>query len=157
MRVLMIGLDAFDPTTFERLNNAGRLPHLSKYVAKNGYRRFAVSNPPQSEVSWTSIATGLNPGGHGMFDFVHRNPANYALNVSLLPTKDGLTGTQFAEPYNAKTIFEQTVDMGQPATVLWWPAMFPARLKSPVRSLPGLGTPDPVSYTHLTLPTSDLV
>ena len=45
-------------------------------------------------------------------------------------------------PYNAKTIFEQTVDMGQPATVLWWPAMFPARLKSPVRSLPGLGTPD---------------
>jgi len=142
MRVLMIGLDAFDPTTFERLNNAGRLPHLSKYVAKNGYRRFAVSNPPQSEVSWTSIATGLNPGGHGMFDFVHRNPANYALNVSLLPTKAGLAGTQFAEPYNAKTIFEQTVDMGQPATVLWWPAMFPARLKSPVRSLPGLGTPD---------------
>ena len=142
MRVLIIGLDAFDPTTFERLNNAGRLPHLSKYVAKNGYRRFTVANPPQSEVSWTSIATGLNPGGHGMFDFVHRNPANYALNVSLLPTKDGLAGTQFAEPYNAKTLFEQTVDMGQPATVLWWPAMFPARLKSPVRSLPGLGTPD---------------
>ena len=142
MRVLIIGLDAFDPTTFERLSNAGRLPNLSRYVAKNGYSRFTVANPPQSEVSWTSIATGLNPGGHGMFDFVHRNPANYALNVSLLPTKEGLAGTQFAEPYYAKTIFEQTTDMGQPATVLWWPAMFPARLKSMVRSLPGLGTPD---------------
>ena len=142
MRVLIIGLDAFDPVIFERLNNAGRLPNLRRYVAKNGYSRFAVSNPPQSEVSWTSIATGLNPGGHGMFDFVHRNPANYALNVSLLPTKEGLAGTQFAEPYNARTIFDQTVAMGQQATVLWWPAMFPARLKSPVRSLPGLGTPD---------------
>lgn len=142
MRVLIIGLDAFDPVTFERLHNAGRMPHLGKYVAKNSYTRFKVSNPPQSEVSWTSIATGLNPGGHGMFDFVHRNPANYALNVSLLPTKPGLAGTQFAEPYNAKTIFEQTVDMGQPATALWWPAMFPARLKSLVHSLPGLGTPD---------------
>jgi len=142
MRVLMIGLDAFDPATFERLNAAGRLPFLSRYVAKNSYTRFTVTNPPQSEVSWTSIATGLNPGGHGMFDFVHRNPANYALNVSLLPTKEGLAGTQFAEPYNAKTIFEQTTDMGFPATVLFWPAMFPARLRSPVRTLPGLGTPD---------------
>lgn len=142
MRVLIIGLDAFDPATFERLNEAGRLPYLSRYVAKKSYSRFTVSNPPQSEVSWTSIATGLNPGGHGMFDFVHRNPANYALNVSLLPTKDGLTGTAFAEPYSAKTIFEQTTDMGFQATALWWPAMFPARLRSPVRSLPGLGTPD---------------
>ena len=68
MRVLIIGLDAFDPTIFERLNEAGRLPNLRRYVAKNGYSRFTVSNPPQSEVSWTSIATGLNPGGHGMFD-----------------------------------------------------------------------------------------
>lgn len=142
MRVLIIGLDAFDPTIFERLNEAGRLPNLRRYVAKNGYSRFTVSNPPQSEVSWTSIATGLNPGGHGMFDFVHRDPATYALNVSLLPTKSGLTGTQFAEPYDATTIFDQAVAKGFPATVLWWPAMFPARLKSPVRSLPGLGTPD---------------
>jgi predicted AlkP superfamily phosphohydrolase/phosphomutase len=142
MRVLIIGLDAFDPNTFERLYERGRMPNLGKYVQLGGYSRFAVSNPPQSEVSWTSIATGLNPGGHGMFDFVHRNPANYALNVSLLPTQKGLAGTQFAYPYNARTIFDQTVSKGYPATVLWWPAMFPARIQSPVQSIPGLGTPD---------------
>jgi len=28
------------------------------------------------------------------------------------------------------------------ATVLWWPATFPARLESPVKTLPGFGTPD---------------
>ncbi|MCP5101515.1 MAG: hypothetical protein GY943_38710, partial [Chloroflexi bacterium] len=106
------------------------------------YSRFAVSNPPQSEGSWTSIATGLNPGGHGMFDFVHRDPATYALNVSLLPTKSGFGGTQFAEPFTATTIFDQVVQKGYQATALWWPAMFPARVKSPVRTLPGLGTPD---------------
>ncbi|MCP4423682.1 MAG: hypothetical protein GY803_04235 [Chloroflexi bacterium] len=142
MRVLIIGLDAFEPGTFERLYENGRLPHLSKYVTDGGYSRFAVSNPPQSEVSWTSIATGLNPGGHGMFDFVHRDPATYALNVSLLPTKSGFGGTQFAPPFSARTIFDQAVAQGYPATALWWPAMFPARAQSPVRTLPGLGTPD---------------
>ncbi|MEM7331069.1 MAG: alkaline phosphatase family protein [Chloroflexota bacterium] len=142
MRVLLIGLDAFDPKRFERLYEAGKMPNLAKYVETGRYSRFAVTNPPQSEVSWTSIATGLNPGGHGMFDFVHRDPATYALNVSLLPTKSGIGGTQFAEPFNATTIFDQVVNKGYQATALWWPALFPARVQSPVRSLPGLGTPD---------------
>lgn len=109
MRVLIIGLDAFEPRRFERLYEQGRLPNLAKYVNAGKYSRFAVSNPPQSEVSWTSIATGLNPGGHGMFDFVHRDPATYALNVSLLPTKSGFGGSQFAEPFTATTIFDQVV------------------------------------------------
>ncbi|MCP4419997.1 MAG: hypothetical protein GY805_25595 [Chloroflexi bacterium] len=142
MRVVIIGLDAFEPKRFERLYEEGRVPNLARYVDLGAYSQFAVSNPPQSEVSWTSIATGLNPGGHGMFDFVHRNPENYALNVSLLPTRSGFGGTQFAEPFSAKTIFDQAVAQGYPATALWWPALFPARMKSPVRSLPGLGTPD---------------
>jgi hypothetical protein len=63
------------------------LPNLGKYLESGGYSRFGIANPAQSEVSWTSIATGLDPGGHGLFDFVHRNPANYSLHVSLLPTK----------------------------------------------------------------------
>lgn len=142
MRVLIIGLDAFDPGVFERLYEAGRVPNLAKYVQSNGYSRFSISNPAQSEVSWTSIATGLNPGGHGMFDFVHRDPSTYALNVSLLPTKRAFGGTQFAFPFTARTIFDQTVRQGFPATALWWPALFPARVQSPVRTLPGLGTPD---------------
>ena len=77
MRTLILGLDAFDPTVFERLSEQGKLPNLTKYVEAGGYARFAVTNPPQTEVSWTSMATGLNPGGHGIFDFVHRDPATY--------------------------------------------------------------------------------
>jgi len=142
MQTLILGLDAFDPSVFERLSEQGKVPHLTRYVEAGGYSRFAVTDPPQSEVSWTSIATGLNPGGHGVFDFVHRDPATYTLSVSLLPTKSNLFGTQFVPPYTARTIFDQAVRQGFPATVLWWPATFPARPESPVRTLPGLGTPD---------------
>jgi len=142
MQTLIIGLDAFDPRVFERLVEQGRMPNLEKYLRAGGYSRFSVSNPPQSEVSWTSIATGLNPGGHGMFDFVHRTPENYALQVSLLPTEKNFSGIQFVPPYRARTIFDQAVRKGYPAVSLWWPATFPARPESPVHTLPGLGTPD---------------
>ncbi|MFQ5615844.1 MAG: alkaline phosphatase family protein [Anaerolineales bacterium] len=142
MRTIIVGFDAFDPAAFERLHAQGKLPNLGRYVQSDGYRHFTVANPAQSEVSWTSIATGLSPGGHGLFDFVHRNPDTYALNVSLLPTKQGRFGTEFVPPYTAQTIFDQAIDDGYPATVLWWPAMFPARLESPVRTIPGLGVPD---------------
>jgi predicted AlkP superfamily phosphohydrolase/phosphomutase len=142
MKTLIIGLDAFDPKFFEALYERNSLPNLAKYVSTGGYARFKVTNPPQSEVSWTSIATGLNPGGHGIFDFVHRDPETYQPFVSILPTKRSLGGTQFTPPHNANTIFQQASRQGYPATALWWPTTFPARLESPVRTIPGLGTPD---------------
>ena len=30
--------------------------------------------PPQSPVAWSNFITGLDAGGHGIFDFVHRDP-----------------------------------------------------------------------------------
>jgi predicted AlkP superfamily phosphohydrolase/phosphomutase len=142
MHTLIIGLDAFDPGIVEKLLEAGRLPNLGKIVQAGGYSRFEVANPPQSEISWTSIATGRNPGGHGMFDFVHRDPASYAINVSLLPTRKSALGTNFTYPHNAPTIFDQAAKEGYPATALWWPATFPAHLDSLAQNIPGLGTPD---------------
>jgi hypothetical protein len=142
MRAVIIGLDAFDPKLFERLTDQGRLPTLERLAGAGGYARFGVANPPQSEVSWTSIATGLDPSGHGLFDFVHRDPSDYGVSVSLLPTRSTRFATRFIPPNRATTIFDEAVRQGFPATTLWWPATFPARPESPVRTLPGLGTPD---------------
>jgi predicted AlkP superfamily phosphohydrolase/phosphomutase len=142
MQTLILGFDAFDPKRFERLSEQGRLPHLTRYAENGGYSRFQVSNPAQTEVSWTSMATGLNPGGHGIFDFVHRNPTSYAPYVSLLPTESGLFGTRFVPPYQARTIFEAAASQGYPSTAFWWPATFPARPGLPAQTFPGLGTPD---------------
>ena len=142
MKTVVLGLDAFDPGVFEGLLEQGRMPHLGKYVANGNYAHFAVSNPPQSEVSWTSIATGVDPGSHGIFDFVLRDPNTYSLIPSLLPTKTDLFGTQFIPPHTTQTIFEGATLQGYPATALWWPATFPARLELPVQTIPGLGTPD---------------
>ncbi len=142
MRTVILGFDSFDPSIFERLSDDGRLPNLTKMRQAGGYSRLEVSSPPQTEVSWTSIATGVDPGGHGIFDFVHRDPGSYIPYVSILPTRRTAVGEQFVPPYTAKTLFEEAAELGYPAAALWWPALFPARPNVPVTTIPGLGTPD---------------
>jgi predicted AlkP superfamily phosphohydrolase/phosphomutase len=142
MRTIIVGFDSFDPATFERLQAAGKMPNLSTFVNQGGYSRLEVCSPPQTEVSWTSIATGVDPGSHGIFDFVHRDPRTYTPYVSILPTKQSMLGEQFLPPYTTKTLFHEAAEMGYPATAMWWPALFPARPELPVATIPGLGTPD---------------
>ncbi len=142
MRSVLVGFDSFDPGTFEALSEKGQMPNLTSLAGKSGYSRLKVCAPPQTEVSWTSIATGADPGTHGIFDFVHRDPATYAPYVSILPSKVSAVGEQFIPPYTAKTIFSEAADMGYPAIALWWPALFPARLDLPISTIPGLGAPD---------------
>ncbi len=142
MKTLILGFDSFDPAVFEELAGQNQLPNLEKFSQGGGYSKLEVCSPPQTEVSWTSIATGTDPGGHGIFDFVHRDPASYTPYVSILPMRKSAAGEQFVPPYTARTFFEEAADMGYPATALWWPAMFPARPALPVNTLPGLGTPD---------------
>ena len=142
MRTIIVGFDSFDPGVFESLNGAGRTPNLSRFLEQGGYSPLEVCSPPQTEVSWTSIATGVDPGSHGLFDFVHRDPQTYIPYVSLLPTKQSVVGEQFLPPYTTRTLFHEAADMGYPATALWWPALFPARPELPVATIPGLGTPD---------------
>jgi hypothetical protein len=60
----------------------------------------------------------------------------------MLPTERKMLGIHFVPPYETSTLFDYAVEQGYQATNLWWPATFPARLASPVRTIPGLGTPD---------------
>lgn len=142
MQTVILGFDAYDPILSENLLQQGRRPDLARFLSSDGNRRFEVTNPAQSEVSWTSIATGLNPGEHGIFDFVHRDPRTYTPYVSLLPTKKGLGGVQYVPPFTAQTLFDQAAKNGYPAIRLFWPATIPAHHDALVRSIPGLGTPD---------------
>jgi len=156
MKSVLVGFDSFDPGTFENLSEKGEMPNLTSLAGKSGYSRLKVCAPPQTEVSWTSIATGADPGTHGIFDFVHRDPATYLPYVSILPTKVSAVGEQFIPPYTAKTFFSEAADMGYPAIALWWPALFPARLELPISTIPGLGTPDVRGQLGVgTLATSD--
>ena len=82
-RLIVLGIDAMDPKITERLIQEGRLPNFA-YLEKIGtYSHLKTTVPAESVVVWTSFITGLNPAGHGVFDFIMRQPQNYLPYLSL--------------------------------------------------------------------------
>lgn len=71
-RVVLLGLDGLEPSLLEEGMREGRLPHFQALAEEGGYQRLATTCPPLSPVAWSTFATGLNPGKHGVFDFVQR-------------------------------------------------------------------------------------
>jgi predicted AlkP superfamily phosphohydrolase/phosphomutase len=92
-RVVVIGFDGMDPILCERLMDAGRMPRLAAIRDGGGYRRLGTSIPPQSPVAWSNFITGAGPGVHGIFDFIHRDPARqcepYYSAAQTVPGDDG--------------------------------------------------------------------
>ena len=76
-RVVILGFDGVEPTIIDTMLAAGELPNLAKLREQGGYQRLASSNPPHSPTAWSSFATSLSPGAHGIFDFLRRDPQNY--------------------------------------------------------------------------------
>jgi predicted AlkP superfamily phosphohydrolase/phosphomutase len=74
-QVIVVAFDGMDAHLTERMMDAGELPALASLRDKNGYRRLATSIPPQTPTAFATFINGADPGSHGIFDFVHRDPA----------------------------------------------------------------------------------
>ena len=75
-RVVILGFDGVDSTVVEQMMAAGRLPHLAELKTRGGYSPLTPTVPAQTPVSWATFTTGLDPGGHEIFDFLKRDPAD---------------------------------------------------------------------------------
>jgi len=73
-RCVIVGFDGLDPRRAAALMDAGRLPHLAGLRATGTFMPLATTCPPISPVAWSTFATGVNPGKHGIFDFLNRDP-----------------------------------------------------------------------------------
>jgi predicted AlkP superfamily phosphohydrolase/phosphomutase len=152
-KVVVLGFDGMDPNILTQLMDKGRLPNFEKLRASGDFKRLATSMPPQSPVAWSNFITGMNPGGHGIFDFIHRHPESMLPYLStseasgstktisigdwVLPLSSGKVdllrkGRAFWEILREKKI---------PTTVFRAPANFPP-VKTDARTFSGMGTPD---------------
>ena len=76
-KVLILGIDALDPKIINTLIDENKLPNFQKLSEQGSFQELATSYPPETPVAWTTIATGVNPGQHGLYDFVIREPGSY--------------------------------------------------------------------------------
>src|SRR6185503_6985861 len=76
-------LDGLEPTLVRRLMDKGALPNLARLAASGSFGTMATTLPAQTPVAFSTFATGTNPGGHGIFDFIRRDPRTYLPDLSL--------------------------------------------------------------------------
>ena len=144
-RVIVLGMDGLHPPLVERLMDEGRLPSFSRLREAGAYRRLATSNPSQSPVAWSTLATGCNPGGHGVFDFIRRNPKKYLPELAILKINPknpfNRRENMFLPVRQGKAFWAAASEAGIPTTVIRWPLTLPPEPVSG-RMLSGLGVPD---------------
>jgi len=142
-RTVVIGLDGFDPTLTESMMAGGALPHLAVIRKEGGYARVATTWPAQTPVAWSTFAVGGNPGQHGIFDFLTRDPASYLPQIALSrhEQKSRFLPPKAVNLRGGRTVWEHLADAGIPSTILRHPCTYPPRAFKG-RLLAGIGVPD---------------
>ena len=74
---MILGFDGADPTLLNRWLAEGHLPVLKKIIDNGAYGKLRSVPNMGSPASWTSFATGKNPGKHGIFSFTERDFSSY--------------------------------------------------------------------------------
>lgn len=150
-RIIILGVDAMDPGFLEQHWDA--LPNLNRLRQIGGFQRLATTVPPQSPTAWSTVSTGLDPGGTGIFDFILRDPKTMTLVSSMAdvePSSHTLSVGPYILPLSKGherrflqgVAFWQILDKaGVPSIILRMPNNFPP-LPSKSLTLSGMGTPD---------------
>ncbi len=166
-RVIVLGFDGLDFNLTRDLMARGRMPHFAQVAARGGFAALGTSIPPQSPVAWSSFITGLDPGGHGIFDFVHRDPKTMAPYLSTTRTEPPsrfislgrwqlpLTSGRVLLLRKGRAFWEVLDAHGIETTIIRMPANFPPSGRA-TRELSGMGTPDLLgTYGTFSFYTSD--
>jgi len=142
-----------DPQLLARFMQEGKMPNFATLAQRGSFKRLTSSIPPQSPVAWSNMITGMNAGGHGLFDFIHRDPKTLALYFSasrVEAPKHSIhlgswvipLGSGSAEQLRrGKAFWEILDDHGIPNSVFRIPANFPP-VPAKGETLSGMGTPD---------------
>jgi len=141
--VVVIGLDGFDPKLAEPMLAAGSLPNLARVRAAGGWAPLQTTYPAQTPVAWSTFATGGNPGRHGIFDFVRRDPRTYLPDLSLnrFERKASYLPPRAVNLRRGTPVWERLSAAGIPSCILRCPCTFPP---DAIRGtmLAGMGVPD---------------
>lgn len=154
-KVIVLGFDGMDPKILKNLVEEGKLANFEHLMKIGDFKPLGTSIPPQSPVAWSNFITGMNPGGHGIFDFIHRDPETMIPYLSTSKTESAektisigswiipLSSGKVTLLRHGRAFWEYLDEKGVPTTIFRVPANFPpADTKMPVYQLSGMGTPD---------------
>ncbi len=127
-KVFVIGLDGVGFPVIEPWIEAGKLPHLRKYVQTGTIGKLRSVIPPLTGPAWSSFQTGVNPGKHGVFGWTKRKPGGYGFRVVN------------ATDIDAPTIWEIASEQKRKVISIGLPVSYPPRKVNGI-IIPGMLTP----------------
>lgn len=152
--MVVLGVDGLDPVMLKRFMAEGVLPNFAKLAGEGGLEPLGTSIPPQSPVAWSSFITGLDPGGHGLFDFLALDRATLTPYLSASTVEKARIGPLALGRWRLPLAGEKTVLLrdgeafwtvldrqGIPARIFQVPANYPP-IPAGEAAISGMGTPD---------------
>lgn len=149
-RVILLGFDGVEPRIVREMLKKDNLPNFKKVISQGGFYNLTSTIPPQSPTAWSSFATCKNPGEHGIYDFLRRDPTKYIPGIALgtvrppeFDEQGNLRKEPYFETYRKGTPFWQIADeQGIRCKILNMPYSFPPNVLKNGLMLSGLGVPD---------------
>ena len=154
-RVVIVGLDGFDPGLARKYMDQGLLPNFRKLEQEGCFHSLATACPSISPVAWSTFATGVDASRHNIYDFLTRDPCSYApvLSSSDIRSVPRTLNLGLAEvPCGRRTVF-RLLQKSQPfwkllgahrvwSTILRVPITFPPQKFKNGTLLSGMCVPD---------------
>jgi predicted AlkP superfamily phosphohydrolase/phosphomutase len=149
-QVIVLGVDGMDPGFLER--HWSELPNVARLREQGGFRRLGTTMPPQSPVAWSTFITGLDPAGHGIFDFVERDPRTMQpfssmgrtveprFKIPLGPYVLPLSSARVETLRKGEPFWRILWDGHIPVTIMHMPTNFPPEAAG--EAIAGMGVPD---------------
>ncbi len=78
-KILVLGIDGFEPKLAKKFMDAGKMPSLKKFQELGSSREDLVllgAVPTVTPPLWTTLSTGAYPGTHGITCFFGQDPEN---------------------------------------------------------------------------------
>lgn len=110
----VLGIDGLPYTLTEKLVQDGVMPNMGKLASSGSLKQMDTTVPDFSCVAWTSFATGVNPGKHGIYGFQDFHPTT--------------AENHFTDVTNcrSKQLWHSIGDVGGRTVVLNLPGTYPA-------------------------------
>lgn len=131
MKVLLIGFDGADWRLVSSLMKK-KLSNFNKLAKIGTAAPLESVIPPISPPAWASIVTGVNPGKHGVYEFVEFNRKSFSKNIR-------------PNPIRIKKIWNYLDEAGYRSIIINFPLMYPPEKINGI-TISGLMTPSSAKY-----------
>lgn len=113
-RLLVIGLDGGTWKVLGPLMERGEMPFLASLYGEGASADLVSTFPPVTAPAWLSMATGMNPGRTGVYDFNNRTDFSYTVHA--------INSSYF----KGRSMWDFMTGNGLEMGVLYYPMLYPA-------------------------------